>query len=240
MYVIRLDDASEYMDLEKWKRMEYLLIKYEIHPIVGIIPHNKDKELITKYTKNPDFWKLVYSWIDTGWIPAMHGFEHRYITENGGLNPVHNRSEFAGLPLAEQEMKLEMGYKALLDHGIKADIFFAPSHTYDANTLIALKNKTDIYIISDTIATNVYYKANFYFLPQQCGRARKIPFKFVTFCYHPNTMQEKDFLHLEQFIVQNRLRFQGNYKKYLKQRNYSIIDQLFSKLYFSKRGFRKG
>lgn len=32
-YIMRLDDASEYMDVEKWQRMENLLDKYGIKPM---------------------------------------------------------------------------------------------------------------------------------------------------------------------------------------------------------------
>ena len=80
-YIIRLDDASEYMDLPKWIFMEALLEKYNIRPIFGIIPKNEDKSLITKYEYNPKFWELMHVWINKGWTPAMHGYEHRYITE---------------------------------------------------------------------------------------------------------------------------------------------------------------
>lgn len=37
MFIMRLDDASEYMSIDKWKRMEELLQKYTIKPIYGII-----------------------------------------------------------------------------------------------------------------------------------------------------------------------------------------------------------
>ena len=37
-YLLRLDDASNFMDVEKWLRMERLLDQYGIKPIFGIIP----------------------------------------------------------------------------------------------------------------------------------------------------------------------------------------------------------
>ena len=52
MYLLRLDDASEYMDTGKWARTEKLLDKYGVKPIFGIIPHNEDPQLIT-YEINP-------------------------------------------------------------------------------------------------------------------------------------------------------------------------------------------
>ena len=52
-YLIRLDDASEYMDLDKWSRMEELLDKYNIKPIFGIIPDNQDPKLV--YFESEEF-----------------------------------------------------------------------------------------------------------------------------------------------------------------------------------------
>ena len=44
-YLIRLDDACPTQDYAKWLRIEKLLDKYNIKPIVAIIPNNKDKNL---------------------------------------------------------------------------------------------------------------------------------------------------------------------------------------------------
>ena len=199
-FILRLDDASDYMDLEKWAHMEKLLDKYGIKPIFGIIPKNADDSLVSIYERNPDFWSLIHSWIDKGWTPAMHGYEHRYVTKYGGINPVNKRSEFAGLPYEEQAEKIRNGYQILVEHGIEPGIFFAPSHTFDDNTLKAIKNETPIRIISDTVAWDVYKDGEFWFIPQQSGSVRRLPFKTVTFCYHPNTMSDRAYVVLERFL----------------------------------------
>lgn len=230
-YILRLDDASDYMDLEKWGRMEVLLDTYGIKPIFGIIPKNADESLVTKYEQNPHFWSLMHSWINKGWIPAMHGFEHRYVTKDGGINPVNKRSEFAGLPYEEQAEKIRNGNRILIEHDIKPDIFFAPSHTFDENTLKAIKEETPIRIISDTIAWDVYKNGDFWFIPQQSGSVRKLPFKTVTFCYHPNTMGEKAFDELESFIRKNRDSFIAVIDT--KERELSILDMILQKIYLS-------
>lgn len=41
-YILRLDDACEKRDIEKWDLMEQLLDQYNIKPLVGIIPHCED------------------------------------------------------------------------------------------------------------------------------------------------------------------------------------------------------
>ena len=231
-YLMRLDDASEYMDLQKWVCMEAILDKYGIKPIFGIIPKNRDDSLLSRYERIQDFWGLVDSWIEKGWIPAMHGYEHRYVTKEGGINPVNKKSEFAGLRYEEQVAKIKNGYQILLEHGIEPEIFFAPSHTFDNDTLRAIKEETPIRIISDTIAWDVYKDGDFWFIPQQSGKVRKLPFKTVTFCYHPNTMEDKSFRTMEKFLMKNQRRFVANYT--LNNRKKTIIDVALQKLYLAR------
>ena len=197
--ILRLDDASDYMDVAKWKRIEDLLIRYNIKPLVGIIPDNQDPTLIENYEQNLEFWKMVSYWKALGWKFALHGCYHKYITEEGGINPVNKRSEFAGVPIDKQREMIRHGVDILKSHDIEAKVFFAPSHTFDEKTLMALKEESNIHIISDTIANDVYYEDGFYFIPQQSGRVRRLPFKVCTFCYHPNMMDDADFYVLERF-----------------------------------------
>lgn len=232
MYILRLDDASEYMDIKKWTRIEELLDKYNIKPIVGIIPDNKDKSLIEKYKKDQDFWQKAKKWKNKGWTIALHGCNHEYITNDGGINPVNRRSEFAGVSYEEQCRKIENGIKILEKYEMYPEIFFAPSHTFDLNTIKALIEKSNIRIISDTIANDVYYKDDMYFIPQQSGKVRMLPFKIVTFCYHPNTMEEKDFNILEDFLNKYNQKFITVKEIKLKKRKLNIIDNMLRKLYF--------
>lgn len=233
-YIMRLDDASDYMDIEKWNRMEQLLDKYGIKPIYGIIPDNHDESLRGKYQRDPKFWEKMHAWEAKGWTPAMHGFEHKYVTDQGGINPVNKRSEFAGLSYEEQADKIEQGWKALNDHGFHPEIFFAPSHTFDENTLKAIKDKTTIRVISDTIANDVYKKDDFWFIPQQSGSVRKLPFKTVTFCYHPNTMADKSFEVLEAFFQQQKDNFVAYTRKLLSSRAYSVTDKILKTIYMMR------
>lgn len=52
-YIIRLDDASEIMNVSTWERIEELLDNYNIKPIVGIIPNNKDTLLNKMFFEYP-------------------------------------------------------------------------------------------------------------------------------------------------------------------------------------------
>ena len=232
-YIIRLDDACEKMDVEKWDRMEKLLDKYKVKPLVGVIPHCEDP-MMDKYEFDAEFWKKVEIWKNKGWTIAMHGYNHVYGTTCGGMNPVNKRSEFAGLSYEEQAEKIERGWEILIDYGFHPEVFFAPSHTFDENTLKALKNKTTIRVISDTIASDVYKKDDFWFIPQQSGSVRKLPLKTVTFCYHPNTMTDKSFEILEAFLDSYQNRFTEYTELNMKKRKISLCDRLLQKIYFLK------
>lgn len=234
-YLLRLDDASDYMDVEKWQRMENLLDKYGIKPLVGIIPDNKDASLIYNYKQDLTFWNKVLSWKNKGWELALHGCYHKYTTKEGGINPVNKRSEFAGVSLDEQRKMIRHGIDILKQYGIVTNVFFAPSHTFDKNTLIALKEESNIRIISDTIANDVYFENDFYFIPEQSGRVRNLPFKLCTFCYHPNTMSDKDFENLEIFLKKYYFKFVAVKEIELKKRLKSLFDKLLRFMYFVKR-----
>ena len=231
-YLLRLDDASDYMDTEKWGRMTELLDRYAIKPIFGIIPQNRDEVLVSRYTQNSRFWGWVHQRIAEGWTPAMHGYEHRYVTEDGGLNPIQKRSEFAGLPYEDQRKKIAAGYAILQEHGIAPEIFFAPSHTFDENTLRALQAMTPIRVISDTIACDIYKSGDFWFIPQQSGLVRRLPLRAVTFCYHPNTMNDGEFGKLEKFLDKQKSMFVSFSKQNLQYHTLGIFDYFLRQIYF--------
>ncbi len=234
-YMLRLDDASEYMDVEKWQRMENLLDKHGIKPLVGIIPDNQDPSLVGAYKQDPQFWHKVSRWKEKGWELALHGCYHKYTTSEGGINPVNKRSEFAGVPLSRQCEMIRHGVEILKTHDLEPRVFFAPSHTFDENTLLALKKESNIRIISDTIANDVYFEDDFYLIPQQAGKVRNLPFKVVTFCYHPNTMNDAAFEALESFFKSKSERFVAFGKIEMKKRDLSLIDEVLKKMYFAKR-----
>ena len=237
MYIIRLDDASEHWNKPNWERMHSLLQKYNIQPIIAIIPHNEDEKLL-KYPEDSGFWELMHFWISEGWTPALHGYNHVYSSMSGGINPVNRRSEFAGVDYEIQRGKIREGYKLLCAQGIVPEVFVAPAHTFDENTLLALKEETRIRIISDTVATDLYFEDGFTYIPQQSGNVRSIRLKLVTFCYHPNTMHDSDFETLEKFILAHKNEFISFEKLNSTKRKRSLFDKVLSSLYFAIRRFR--
>lgn len=204
-YLIRLDDACPTMNASKWGRMENLLDNYGVKPMVGVIPHNEDPQQLIDPEDNR-FWNIVNKWKEKGWAVALHGYNHCYSSDGGmkGINPMWSRSEFAGLSLEKQREKIRKGVAIMKDAGVEPKYFFAPSHTFDDNTLVALKEESAIKIISDTIGRYPYKNGEFLFIPQISGHCVKMPVNGIyTFCFHPNTMNEAAFNKLESFLKEN-------------------------------------
>lgn len=240
-YLIRLDDACPTMDGDKWQRMFDILDHYGVRPMVGIIPHNEDPK---QEIDAPDerFWIKAKLWQQKGYAIALHGYDHCYISDKGmeGLNPLWSRSEFAGVSLEVQKQKIRDGFKILSSNGVKPKYFFAPSHTFDENTLKALKECTDIRIISDTIATKPYKRGDFVFLPQLGGHCTEIKINGIwTFCLHPSAMTDANFDATESFLKNHKHEFIGfdelDLSK-LKSKNW--LGRLLSWTYFTQRKFR--
>ena len=232
-YIMRLDDACEKRNIKYWDRIEKILDNYGIIPLVGIIPHCEDP-MMDKYPTDDGFKMRVKNWMDKNWVIALHGYNHVYSSNCGGINPVNCRSEFAGESLERQKEKIKKGVSILNDMGIKPQVFFAPSHTFDKNTITALKEESDIRIISDTIANDSYEKYGMTFVPQQSGRVRALPFKIVTFCYHPNTMNENDFSELENFLKKYQRKF-ISFPLQRVSRHKNFVDCFLERLYFARR-----
>lgn len=238
VYLIRLDDACPTMNRHLWGKIEYILDKYGVKPMVGVIPHNEDPQ---QKIDAPDetFWANVKAWQAKGWAIALHGYNHCYTSDEGlkGLNPMWERSEFSGLSLEEQKNKIRQGVALMRENGINPQFFFAPSHTFDINTLVALREESDIKIISDTIATKPYTKHGFVFVPQLGGHCSEMILPGIwTFCLHPNTMTDEGFAQTESFIsahVHSFVSFNQLNLNCLKKKD--LFSCFFSWVYFTRR-----
>lgn len=227
-YLIRLDDASPTMDKYKWQKMESLLDKFDIKPIVAVIPNNCDKQqFIDEF--DPNFWNKVRIWQKKKWTIALHGYDHCYITNDPGIIPFNFDSEFAGVPVEKQIEKLNKAIDIFNREGILTEVFVAPSHSFDLNTLEALKVSTNIRIISDGLAINPYYSDDFFWIPQQLWNYRDMKFGIWTICLHPNVMKETDFEELNKFIQINNNKFTSVEKIKLKRRKKNLMDFMFGK-----------
>ena len=238
MYLIRLDDASDHMNTANWDRIERILDENGIRPLVGVIPMNRDPMLL-EFAKDPGFWEKARAWQAKGWRIALHGYEHVYSSNCAGINPVHDRSEFAGHSLEIQRDKIREGVRILTDNGLNPSAFFAPSHTFDENTLEALRLDSDIRIISDTVANDIYCRSGFTFIPQQAGRVRELPFKVTTICLHPNFTTDPEFDEIEAFLSAHPGEFLDANAILPTMRKRNLLDRVYETAYFLKRKLRK-
>ena len=141
-FLIRLDDIAENMNWDMMEQASALFDKYKIKPVLGIIPNNKDPELLAYPKIKIDFWEQVRIWKNKGWEIGMHGNNHVYdksCPKNDYLGHGGN-SEFCNHSYEFQLEKIKSGLNKFKDEKINIRTFFAPNHTFDKNTLVALKN----------------------------------------------------------------------------------------------------
>lgn len=203
-YIFRLDDISENMNWDNFFCLEKIFDKYRIKPVIGVIPKNEDEELL-KYPKCEfDFWEKIRELQNKkGWSVALHGYNHKYLTNDAGILNINNRSEFAGVPYKIQNKKIATGKEIFKKNKITIDAFMAPAHSFDHNTLKALENN-DIGIITDGYTLYPYYYRNILFVPQLFSTPRKMLFGVFTWCLHPNVMKSKGIKRVERFIEENK------------------------------------
>lgn len=199
----RLDDIAPNMDWDKFNFIVSLFKRYDIKPLLAVIPDNKDPELL-KYPANSDFWRIIDELKQNGWTTAQHGFEHLYKTENGGILKINKGSEFAGLDFKTQKSMIADGaYIIKNELLLMPKIFVAPGHSFDKNTIRALKENGFDYV-SDGIALYPFKKWGLIWLPQILWRPRKILFGQITVLLHINTEEQSCLNELEEFIGKNR------------------------------------
>ena len=68
--LIRFDDIAPNMNWKMMDKCENLLNQYKIKPVLGVIPNNKDKDLLI-YPKRDDFWNTVKKWKSNNWSKIL-------------------------------------------------------------------------------------------------------------------------------------------------------------------------
>ena len=197
----RLDDITPDMKWDNFHQIKEIFDRYQIKPLIGVVPDNQD-ELLHYEEQRADFWKIIAELQKKGWAVAQHGYHHVYVTENKGLLKINPFSEFAGVSLEEQLLKIQNGREILQDHGITTNIFMPPGHTYDKSTLQALKQYGFIYV-TDGYGRVPYIWEGIKFYPCRTGNYSILP-GCNTICLHTNLMQKNDFIELEEFIKMHR------------------------------------
>ena len=229
-YILRLDDASSYFSKRKWMYVEQMLEEMDVIPIVGIVAKNKDPEIMHD-PYNPLFWDNVRRWEKKGWVLGLHGETHELKNSGKGLVPVNNYSEFEGLSLNEQCIKLRRAIKIWKENELQPNVWVAPAHSFDNNTLIALKKETKIRIISDGFALFPYRYKDFLWIPQQLWRYRNFPIGIWTICIHPNLNTIEELKQIGAQILKRKRKFINAIELRKCNRNKNIIDTLFSGIF---------
>ncbi|GDX40869.1 hypothetical protein LBMAG21_11610 [Armatimonadota bacterium] len=199
-YLVRFDDICPAMNWDMWGKIETVLRENGVKPILAVVPDNKDP-LLDVGAPVSDFWERVRGWQGEGWTIALHGYQHIYQNKLSGLMKISNKSEFAGLPLAVQEENLRKGVEIFRQNGVHTNVWVAPSHSFDENTLTALRN-VGVNIVSDGLGVLPHGSLDTtYWIPQQMwGAFYERKSGVWTVCYHHNDWQEKDLKRFTQFI----------------------------------------
>lgn len=235
-YIIRLDDACSTMDHERWEVVERILDRNAVCPVVAVVPDNRDPNLCRK-AFDPTFWEKVRRWAAKGWEIAMHGETHcMRRTTSKSIFPFYDRSEFTGLSLDQQIEKLKRAQAIFDREAVRVRTWIAPAHCFDRVTLEALRQATDICIISDGIATQVYYESGFYWVPQQFSTFKKMPFGLWTICLHPNEMDSRAVTEFEKNVELFSSQIIGFSELNLEQRELGVIDYALNAYFWIKRG----
>lgn len=228
-YIFRLDDIAENMDEKSYLKLKEVFLKYNIKPIIGVIPDNKDKQLLSYSKVSFDFWKEIFErQNEDNWTIALHGHIHVYETESSGMLKINQRSEFAGLSYERQMEKIQKGLNVFQDKGITTNMFMAPSHSFDKKTLKVLR-ESEFKFITDGYALFPYKSRGITFIPQLFSVPRKMPYGIYTWCLHLNTMTDKDIKRVENFIEENHKNI-ISVKESLKYKKNGLIFSVLNKV----------
>ena len=190
-YLLRFEDLCPTMNWRNWERLEKLLLKRGINPILAVVPDNRDSDLQIS-EPNLRFWDRVREWQTRNWTIGVHGWQHVFVTSDSGVVGVTKRSEFAGLPRSVQEKKLRSALEVFERERIQSPLWIAPAHSFDLVTLKLLRELGFRYV-SDGFS--IYPRVDQFgltWLPQQLWNFRRRPFGVWTISIHFNSWTDAD------------------------------------------------
>lgn len=229
LYLFRFDDICPTMDWNKWEKIESILDRYGIKPIVAIVPDNRDTDLIVAESNDVQFWEKARSWQTKGWVIGLHGLHHLLASAKRGLVFESHLGEFRGAPYVIQRRKITTALEIMTRNGLYPSIWVAPQHAFDSNTLLAVKD-----LGFKALSDGFYYRPvrdaiGLCWIPQQFWRIRHMPFGLWTICFHPNSMDEADLVKFEEFARTNRESCNSNLEDLVNGApNLSLLDSCFS------------
>ena len=227
--LIRFDDIAENMNWDLMNKCEILFDELNIKPVMGVIPNNKDKDLMI-YPKKENFWDMVKKWQLKGWEIAMHGYNHIYDKETNKQDffKYGGRSEFFGHTLDKQLEKMKKGLDIFKKNKINVRTFFSPNHTYDINTFEALKI-SGINQVIDGYGLKPYLENDIKFIPQLFYKPFLLPFGLQTTQIHLNYWTEKELKNFFNLINKNYKKI-ISYDEALKLLSNKVADKFINKI----------
>ena len=231
-YLLRFDDICPTMNWPMWERVERILLHEGIQPILAVIPNNQDPSLHV-HPPREGFWDGVRKWQSIGWTIGLHGYSHVYIGTDAGIVGKSPNTEFAGLSHEQQASKLRSAVEIFRKEGVHPDVWIAPSHSFDQETIGLLK-ASGIRTISDGFLLFPGLDENdVLWIPQQISSLCRRPFGVWTTCFHINQWTEKDYRRFESSVQQRRADITSfsHLTSVYKDRRQSKLDRSFAPLW---------
>lgn len=201
--IYRVDDIAPEMNWDNFEKFMDLFMRYNVVPLIGVVPDNQDPKL--KVAKKKEyFWEILRKLRDGGKVEiAQHGYQHRYTTHEihgfyrfCGFKP---QSEFAGIPYEKQYDMIQKGREILKVHGLGTDVWMAPGHSFDQNTLRALK-ALKFKALTDGIGLYPAEKEGILHVPQQAWGPSKSRMGVKTICLHLNGADDAVYRQVEEHV----------------------------------------
>jgi len=231
-YLIRFDDICPTMNWSTWERVEEILLTADIKPILAVVPDNRDPKLSVAEA-NLEFWQRARAWQARGWTIGLHGYQHLHATGDGGILKLNRWSEFSGLSFDEQRSKLRLAREILEGEGVRSELWIAPGHSFDTNTLRAL-DEIGIRYLSDGFSLYPCVDSiGMMWVPQQLWHFRRMPFGIWTVCLHANRWSLAELERFRSNVQEFRavlVDWHSVISRY-KNRKPTLLDSVFSKTY---------
>ena len=221
---MRFDDINHRMDWQRFLKIKNILEKYNIKSILGVVPDCKDYNLMVA-NDFPNYFEYLRKYKSYGDAIAQHGYQHIYDSKVKGIFANSFNSEFAGHKFEKQLRKISKGKTILREELLWDPIFMAPAHSFDKETLKALR-ELDFNIVLDGYSLYPYIENNLIFIPQISSNPLPIFLPGISqLCIHINTISDKELERLIKFINKNHSRFISIYDISFNKKYINIIDK---------------
>jgi predicted deacetylase len=231
-FLLRFDDLCPGMNWDCWRKLETVMMDENVQPILSVVPDNQDAAL-NESEPHEHFWDYVRTWQARGWSIGLHGYQHLYVSKEAGIIRLNRYSEFAGLPLPEQHAKIKAGLEIFAREGVHADVWVAPAHSFDENTVKALVS-LGLRTISDGMSIYPYRDSQgVLWIPQQLWRFRAAPFGVWTVCIHPKDEMWSNAEYFRKCIRKHRKSITDlpAVIEAHSERDHSLVDSGFAQLW---------